>query len=121
MADTETTLDGMSLDDGVLMELTPNWIKLAVPKTTKPRDRALKLKDAKRGIYEVPKSDLYTRATTKLADGSTLVVMRYKAIPRADREAMHAKAVATGLKVADLEAAREQEGFSRRVSIADLK
>lgn len=113
---------GRSLDDGIVMETTENFIKLAVPKSNTPRQRAVKLKDAKRGIYMVPKTDLFCRAQEKLADGSTLVIMRYRKIPRAEREAMHAAATAKGLKMEPLEAEKsDSEGYATRISIDDLK
>lgn len=115
----------IGLDDGIQLQIGEEWLKIAVPKTTKPkRERALKLADAKNGVYEVPKSDVYNRAQTKLADGSTLVVMRYKQIPHEEREKMFAKGVAEGMKLKPLEKQRKAEGeYESRVTLKwdDLK
>ena len=74
---------------GVYLEQTPNWLKLACPKTT----QKFALKEIKQdGVvvaYEVPKSIVHFQATTKLADGSTLMVIRYKTQTHEVREAFH--------------------------------
>ena len=53
-------------------------------------------------MYEVPKSDVFFYGKVKLADGSTVTLLRYKPIPQAEREAFHAAAVKNGLKVKPL-------------------
>src|ERR1019366_4676867 len=117
MADNEG-LRGVMLDNGVLFESSQEWLKLAVPKNTKPvKARKLKLVDPKGGVYAVPKSDLFAYAKTKLADGSVLTVMRYRTIPETERVTMHAQGVAAGLKMRDLEKRKDADSAPTSISI----
>lgn len=104
MQDTDgTQIQGEMLSDGIVYEQTPNWLKFACPKG-KAKERTLKLVDSEKSLYEVPKSDVFFYGKVKLADGSTVTLLRYKAIPQVEREAFHAAAIKSGLKVKPLTA-----------------
>jgi hypothetical protein len=103
-----TQLQGEQLSDGIVFEQTPNWLKFACPKG-KAKERTLKLVDSEKSLYEVPKSDVFFYGKVKLADGSTVTLLRYKAIPQNEREAFHSAAVKAGLKVKPLTAAPKNE------------
>ncbi len=113
---------GEQLDDGVIWQNGESWMTFKLPKGVKPKARQLKLVDEKRGIYAVPKSDVFAYTKVKLADGSTVTILRYKAIPRTERQAAFDAGVAKGLKVQALETERaDREGPPRKVSFDSLK
>lgn len=120
MSETDgATIQGEMLNDGIVYEQTPNWLKFACPKG-KAKERTLKLADSEKSLYEVPKSDVFFYGKVKLADGSTVTLLRYKAIPQNEREAFHAAAVKAGLKVKPLSAA-PKDSKPNKITFASLQ
>jgi hypothetical protein len=119
-----TQPNGQLMDKStIIIEQTPNYIKLAIPKQSRRKHSDLKLVDQRNGVYEVAKSNVYEYGKQKLADGSVVTVMRLMAVPYADRVRIHAAAVASGLKVKalDPEKQRPEGEFAARINIADLQ
>jgi hypothetical protein len=87
--ESDSMMKGETLNDGIYFEQTANFLKYACPKTT-PQ---LALKEVKENgkvvAYEVPKNLIYFTARQKLADGSTVTLLRYKPIAHEVRVEFH--------------------------------
>jgi len=127
--ENDGTIKGETLKDGILFEQTPNWLKFACPKT-KPEFALKEVKqDGVTVAYEVPKSRVYFQATHKLADGSTVMLLRYKPQPQEVRESFHAAATAAyesgalQYKIATLSESSKSAGKSKpkKITFASLQ
>ena len=91
-------------DYNVAFVNAPDALVFAVAKTDKPyKPFALVVERDKKGKetgwYTVPKSLVFAYRSEKLLDGSRMSVNRTKAVSRAEREALFAAGVKSGLKV----------------------